>query len=234
MARIGKMISIVDLVKEVNTDWKDVLLECIEPHAVLIDDMRNKEPLDIFPPSENIFAAFKKFDKKDLNVVIVGQDCYHTPGMAHGLCFSVPKTCGKLPPSLRVIFKELEHEYGGPMREETDLSDWAIDGVLLLNCALTVRVGTAGSHLKYWKPVVDKIMEHIAQNNEGIVFMLWGNFAQTYEQMIDTDNNLVLKARHPSPLAASKGPFVGNMHFRLANEYLTKHGKHTVTWLKKD
>jgi uracil-DNA glycosylase len=224
--------SIVHLVKEVNTDWKDILLECIEPHVGVINNMLNKEPLDIFPPSDNVFAAFKKFDQKDLKVVIVGQDCYHTPGMAHGLCFSVPKTCGKLPPSLRVIFKELEHEYGGPMRTETDLSDWAEQGVLLLNCALTVRVGTAGSHLKYWKPIVDTIMEYISSKHQGIVFMLWGNFAQTYKDFIDTEKNLVLKARHPSPLAASKGPFVGNMHFTRANEYLNKHGKNAVTWLK--
>lgn len=228
------MNTILDLVEQVNTDWKDVLRACITPYASVIDNVLENEPIEVFPPRYDIFAAFKKFDQKDLKVIIVGQDCYHTPGMAHGLCFSVPETCGKMPPSLRVIFKELEHEYGGPMREETDLSDWAIDGVLLLNCALTVRAGTAGSHLKYWKPVVDKIMEHIAQNNNGIVFMLWGNFAQTYEQMIDTDSNLVLKARHPSPLAASKGPFVGIMHFKLANEYLTKHGKHAVAWLKKN
>lgn len=224
------MTSILDLVKEVTTDWKDVLSECIEPHASIIDNMLEKEPLEVFPSRENIFAAFNKFDQKDLKVVIVGQDCYHTPGMAHGLCFSVPGTCGKMPPSLRVIFKELEHEYGGPMRTETDLSDWANDGVLLLNCALTVRAHTAGSHLKYWKPVVDKLMTHIASKHSGIVFMLWGNFAQTYKDMIDTERNLVLEARHPSPLAASKGPFVGNMHFTLANEYLVKHGKRAVTW----
>lgn len=226
------MTSILDLVKEVTTDWKDVLFNCIEPHASVIDIMLNSEPIEVFPPNENIFAAFDKFDQKDLKVVIVGQDCYHTPGMAHGLCFSVPDECGKMPPSLRVIFKELQHEYGGPMRTETDLSDWTEQGVLLLNCALTVRAHTAGSHLKYWKPVVDKIMQCIASKHQGIVFMLWGNFAQTYKQIIDTDNNLVLEARHPSPLAASKGPFVGNMHFTLANEYLVANGRSAVTWHK--
>jgi uracil-DNA glycosylase len=228
------MTSILDLVKEVNTDWKQVLLESIHPHASIIDAMLEKEPLDIFPASDKIFAAFDKFDQQDLKVVIVGQDCYHTPGMAHGLCFSVPNECGKIPPSLRVIFKELQHEYGGPMRTETDLSDWANDGVLLLNCALTVRAHTAGSHLKYWKPVIDNIIEHIALKHQRIVFMLWGNFAQTYKDIIDTQKNLILTARHPSPLAASKGPFVGNMHFMLANEYLETHGKSAVSWVNNN
>jgi uracil-DNA glycosylase len=134
---------------------------------------------------------------------------------------------------LRNIFKELENEYG-VKRTETDLTDWAEQGVLLLNTALTVRESSAGSHLKFWKPFTWDVVKHIATKTKNTVYVLWGAHAQEYESLIDKENNLVLRGIHPSPLAARAGNFVGNGHFQKANEYLVKFDKAPITWVSQD
>lgn len=235
------MINITGAIKDTCfTSWCYLLLQCIKPFIETIRDKLNKEYQDnnnVFPSNKNIFRCFSTFDRNNLKVVILGQDAYHTKAkngipLADGLCFSVPEACNKCPPSLKTIFKELEFEYG-VKRTNTDLLDWSQQGVLLLNCALTVQEGKPGSHMKVWKPFTEAIIKRIASEQEGIVYMLWGEFAKSYVQSanIDTTKNLVLMSRHPSPLAMSKGPFVGNMHFKKANEYLEANGKTGVKWV---
>jgi uracil-DNA glycosylase len=150
--------------------------------------------------------------------------------LACGLSFSVNEECKTLPPSLRVIFDEINHEYG-VKRTNTDLSDWAKQGVLMLNCALTVRQGKPNSHAKLWKPFTDDMIKYIAEHCQHVVYILWGEFAKGYSQYIDDTQNCILTCRHPSPLAQRKGPFVGNNHFKLANEYLQKNNKQPIVWV---
>lgn len=228
-------MQIYNLIQKVQTTWKDVLLYAYERHGSNIDSFLSNESvkyrdvLEVLPSEGDIFNAFIQFNIDDLNVVILGQDCYPTKGDAMGLCFSVPQGL-KCAASLRNIFKELERAYG-VKRINTDLTDWAQQGVLLLNTALTVREGCAGSHLKVWKPFTWEVVKYIASHKQNIVYILWGNHAQEYEKLIDTDNNLVLKGIHPSPLAARSGSFVGCGHFELCNEYLRKFDKPAVDWV---
>jgi uracil-DNA glycosylase len=197
--------------------------------------MSSYEDTKVFPEQQYIFRAFNYFDIEHLKVVVLGQDCYHSLSknnipLACGLSFSVDEKCKTLPPSLRVIFDEIHHEYG-VKRTNTDLSDWAKQGVLMLNCALTVRQGKPNSHAKSWKPFTDDMIKHIAKHCQHVVYILWGEFAKGYSQYIDDTQNIILTCRHPSPLAQSKGPFVGNNHFKLANEYLQKNNKQTIAWV---
>ena len=182
--------------------------------------------LEVFPPENERFAAFTHFQRRDLRVVILGQDPYIHLGEAHGLAFSVPNGC-KMPPSLRNIFKELERAYG-VKRTATDLTDWARQGVLLLNTALTVREGCSGSHSKLWFPYMHHFMKRLGEESTGVVFMLWGNHAQSYRHLINEEANLVLTWTHPSPL--SRKSFVGCDHFETANRYLQGRGKERITW----
>lgn len=217
----------------VSTDWQSCLTLVAEKHQQQlkhIETLYENGELSILPPRELIFNAFNQFNQNELKVVILGQDCYPTKGDAMGLAFSVPSN-RKCAASLRNIFKELEHEYNIP-RKDTDLSDWAQQGVLLLNTALTVQEGTAGSHLKLWKPYTWDIIKHIGSQHSNIVYILWGRHAHQYEELIDTSNNLILKGIHPSPLAARSGSFVGNNHFKLANDYLSQHDKTPITWVR--
>jgi uracil-DNA glycosylase len=236
-------IDITQVIREMcHTDWQHMLVECIDPFKESINALLKKEHdagNEVFPAVNNIFKAFSMFDRRDLKVVILGQDAYHNKSktgipFANGMCFSVPQECGKCPPSLVTIFKEIEHEYG-IKRTNTDLEDWATQGVLLLNCALTVKSGQPNSHMKVWKPFTEALVKRIAAEQEGIVYILWGEFAKSYVQIANIDEsdkkNLVLTARHPSPLAMSKGSFVGNMHFKQANEYLERQGKIVIQWI---
>ena len=159
------------------------------------------------------------------------QDCYINHGEAHGLCFSVMSESAKCPPSLRNVFKELERDYG-IKRTTTDLTDWADQGVLLINKALTVRQGSSLSHMKIWKPFTDEILKHITSSYTNIVYILWGNTAKEILPNIDESNNLVLCSVHPSPLAQGRGnSFVGNGHFTACNAYLEKVGKGNIVWV---
>ncbi len=219
----------------VQTNWNDILTTLYEKHKLQIDKVLDNYD-GCLPEKHNIFRAFECFNVQDLKVVILGQDCYHSLSkkngkpLACGLSFSVFEECQTLPPSLRVIFDELHHEYG-VRRISTDLSDWSSQGVLLLNCALTVQQGKANSHAKVWKPFTDDLIMYIAKHCKNVVYILWGEFAKNYEQYIDTTTNYILTCRHPSPLAQSKGPFVGNNHFRLTNEYLEKNNKQPIVWV---
>ena len=181
-----------------------------------------------FPPGKDIFRAFDlaPFDK--VKVVILGQDPYHTPGAAMGLCFSIPD--GTRPqPSLRNIIKELASDVG-VQRTHTDLSDWAEQGVFLLNSVLTVRSGEAGSHAnKGWEKLTDSAIRHLAQEREGIVFILWGSYAIAKRALIDEGKHLVLTAPHPSPLSAHRG-FFGSKPFSQANAYLQENGQQPIIW----
>ena len=221
-----------------DNDWIDILLPLIEQYSDQIDNVI-KDDTDnqrcIFPQCNNIFNAFKYCPFNNIKVVIIGQDCYYSRAkngsiLANGLCFSVNQECNKCPPSLKTIFDELYYEYG-ERRTNTDLTDWALQGVLLLNCALTVREGQAGSHMKIWKGFTEDVIKYITRECDNIVYILWGEFAKSYAKYIDKNNNLVLECRHPSGLAASKGPFVGNNHFNITNQYLEGHGKEVIKWI---
>ena len=177
----------------------------------------------IYPPGSQIFRAFDLTPVEQVKVVILGQDPYHGPGQAHGLSFSVPANV-PAPPSLKNIFKEIETDLGVQMSGYPDLEKWARQGVLLLNAVLTVRGGQAASHSKIgWQEFTDAVIKYISDNCEGVVFMLWGNFARTKAELIDHSRHVVLEAAHPSPLA--RGAFFGCRHFSRANEALASFGR---------
>ncbi len=183
----------------------------------------------IHPKGRDIFRAFQltPFDK--VKVVILGQDPYHGPGQAHGLCFSVPHGVPP-PPSLQNIFAELHRDLGIPRPPHGDLSSWASQGVLLLNATLTVRAEQAGSHQgRGWEPFTDAAIQALSDERNGIVFLLWGRYAQQKAQVIDQDKHYLLTAPHPSPLSAHRG-FIGCGHFRTANELLIAQGLTPIDW----
>ncbi len=183
----------------------------------------------VYPRAKQIFAAFDltPFDK--VKVVILGQDPYHGPGQAHGLCFSVP--CGvKPPPSLVNIFKEIEDDLSIPVPSHGNLEKWAKQGVLLLNATLTVRQSQAGAHQgKGWERFTDAVIKKLSDNRTGLVFMLWGNYAIAKASLIDSQKHTVLKSVHPSPLSASRG-FFGCKHFSITNEILERQNQTPIDW----
>ena len=183
----------------------------------------------VFPPGSQIFKAFELTPLDDLKVVILGQDPYHGPGQAHGLSFSVPEGV-TAPPSLKNIFKEIESDLGVRMSGYPNLEKWALQGVLLLNAVLTVRAGVAASHSKIgWEQFTDAVIKYISDNCEGVVFLLWGNFARSKSVLIDRSKHHVLEAAHPSPLA--RGAFFGCRHFSQANALLSQQGKAPIDWM---
>jgi len=191
------------------------------------EKQRGKE---IFPPGSQIFAALDHTPFEAVKVVIIGQDPYHGPGQAHGFCFSVPEGVS-MPPSLLNICKELESDLNIPRRKSGNLTAWADQGVLLLNAILTVEKGMAGSHQnKGWETFTDAIIDHLNQDREGLIFMLWGNFARTKGSRINREKHLVLTSGHPSPLSAGKGHWFGNQHFSKAKEFLRSKGLEEVDW----
>jgi uracil-DNA glycosylase len=186
----------------------------------------------VYPPPRQIFEAFNRTPFNKVKVVIIGQDPYHNPGQAHGLCFSVPRGV-PLPPSLANIYKELECEYGTSFStRDGDLSHWADQGVLMLNATLTVAGGAncAGSHQgRGWETFTDSAIARLNETHRNIVYMLWGSYAQRKGRVIDRRQNLVLECAHPSPLSAYRG-FFGCGHFRKCNEYLTANGRTPIVW----
>ncbi len=183
----------------------------------------------IFPPGKQIFNALNTTPFDKVRVVILGQDPYHGPGQAHGLCFSVQPGV-PAPPSLLNIFKEIEKDLGLPTPSHGCLLSWAEQGVLLLNATLTVEQGRAGSHQgKGWEEFTDSIIAALNSKRENLVFLLWGSYAQKKGQIIDASKHLVLKSPHPSPLSAHRG-FLGNQHFSKANRYLTEKGFKAIDW----
>lgn len=186
---------------------------------------------EVYPSPKNIFRAFDlcSFDK--VKVVILGQDPYHGAGQANGLCFAVG-TDVAMPPSLKNVFKEIESDLGSPLvHAGGDLSRWAEQGVLLLNATLTVRASAPGSHQgKGWEQFTDAVVKSLSDEREGLVFMLWGNYAKAKGAHIDRTKHLVLEAAHPSPFSAYNG-FFGCKHYSKANEYLTEHKQTEIDWL---
>lgn len=183
----------------------------------------------IFPPPQYVFNAFTLCPFDQVKVVIIGQDPYHGAGQAHGLCFSVQDGV-RLPPSLKNIYKELVDDLGVPLRTSGNLTDWARQGVLLLNATLTVTESKPGSHQGLgWETFTDAVIKKISDEKEHVVFILWGKYAQDKGAMIDTTKHLVLKAAHPSPFSAYAG-FFGCKHFSKTNTYLREHGMTPIEW----
>jgi uracil-DNA glycosylase len=183
----------------------------------------------IYPPGPSIFNAFEKTPFKKVKVVLLGQDPYHNPGQAHGLSFSVPRNVA-MPPSLINIFKEIKDDLGIALPSHGNFEKWAEQGVLLLNATLTVRKNEPGSHSKIgWLIFTNAVIQKISDEMNGVVFILWGKFAQEKQALIDETKHAVLKAAHPSPFSADKG-FFGCRHFSKTNAYLTKQGKDPIDW----
>lgn len=183
----------------------------------------------VYPAGSQIFRAFDLSPFDSTKVVILGQDPYHEPHQAHGLCFSVDKGV-QFPPSLQNIYKEIHDDIGTVVSSQGDLSDWARQGVLLLNATLTVRAHQAGSHQnKGWEQFTDAVIHRLAEQREHIVFILWGAYAQRKGAFVNKSKHLVLQSPHPSPLSAHRG-FFGNRHFSTANRYLQEHGMSPIVW----
>jgi uracil-DNA glycosylase len=212
--------------------WKALLNEEFEkPYfRQLADFVRNEyKTQTVYPRGSDIFRAFDCCDFSDIRVVVIGQDPYHGPGQANGLCFSVHDGI-RFPPSLVNIFKEIRDDLGKPMPASGDLSRWARQGVLLLNATLTVRANTPGSHQnKGWETFTDAVIKKISDEKEGVVFLLWGAYAQKKGEVIDRNKHLVLMSAHPSPFSADRG-FFGCKHFSKANAYLKSKGKGEIDW----
>ncbi|HBN04724.1 MAG TPA: uracil-DNA glycosylase [Bacteroidales bacterium] len=217
---------------KIEETWKEVLKEEFEKDYFvnLTSFVRQKYKVKtIYPKASNIFNAFNlcPFDK--VKVVILGQDPYHEPNQAHGLCFSVLDPT-PAPPSLKNIFKEINLDLGIETLPQGDLSRWASQGVLLLNATLTVEAHKAGSHQgKGWEEFTDSVILNLANRKSGLVFLLWGSYAQKKGEFIDPTKHLLLKSVHPSPLSAHRG-FFGNHHFSQANNYLIAQGQLPIDW----
>jgi uracil-DNA glycosylase len=216
----------------IEDSWKSVLLTefntsyFMQLKAFLLEE---KQKYRIFPPGSLIFNAFNHTSFANLKVVILGQDPYHGYGQAHGLCFSVPAGVPK-PPSLVNIFKELKADLGILSPVHGNLEKWADQGVLLLNATLTVRENQAGSHQrKGWENFTDAAIRQISLKKEGVIFVLWGNFAIAKKELIDSSRHHILTAAHPSPLSASRG-FFGCQHFSKINTILREQGKQEIDW----
>ena len=216
----------------IEASWaKALAFEFSKPYFCLLKEflVEERSRFNIFPPGPQIFAAFNATPLNNVKVVIVGQDPYHGPGQANGLCFSVSDRV-RLPPSLVNIFKEIESDTGFSLSGSGDLTPWARQGVLLLNTTLTVRSGAAASHQgKGWEQFTDEVIRTVSTSNTGVVFLLWGKPAQSKEKLIDITKHFVLKAPHPSPLSAYTG-FWGCRHFTKANKILIDQGKQPIHW----
>lgn len=217
---------------KIEKSWKEVLKDEFEKdyfHKLTTFVREEYKSKTIYPKASKIFNAFNlcSFDK--VKVVIIGQDPYHEPNQAHGLCFSVNENIA-LPPSLKNIFKEIKQDLNTEPYPSGDLSRWANQGVFLLNATLTVEAHKAGSHQnKGWETFTDSVIYHLANDKQGLVFLLWGSYAQRKGEFIDKTKHLVLNSVHPSPLSAYRG-FFNNNHFSQANTYLKGQGKSPIDW----
>ncbi len=216
----------------IEKEWLEVLRSEFEkPYFTELKAFltEEKKQFRVYPPGNRIFAAFDYTPFSKVKVVILGQDPYHGDGQAHGLCFSVPDGIA-LPPSLVNIYKELSTDLGIPVPNSGNLENWAKQGVLLLNATLTVRANQAGSHQRHgWENFTDEVIRQLSARHSGLVFILWGSYAQAKESLIDTSKHFILKAVHPSPLSVYRG-FFGCRHFSKTNELLVQAGKEPVDW----
>lgn len=217
---------------KIDSSWKKRLLSEFEkPYFTqLIEFVKGEyKAATIYPPGNEIFHAFDACHFEDVKVVIIGQDPYHGPGQANGLCFSVHDGV-KMPPSLVNIFKELRNDLRKPIPESGNLERWAKQGVLLLNATLTVRASTPGSHQnKGWETFTDSVIRKLSDEKENIVFILWGAYAQKKGEIIDTKKHFVIKSAHPSPFSVERG-FYGSKPFSRTNEYLRSKGVVEIDW----
>lgn len=216
----------------IEESWRDTLqAEFSAPYFMELKNFlrQEKQLHTVYPPGSKIFAAFDHTPFHNVKVVILGQDPYHGVGQAHGLCFSVNHGVQK-PPSLVNIFKELKEDLGIPIASHGNLESWAKQGVLLLNATLTVRAHQAGSHQnKGWERFTDAAIKALSEQRKGIVFLLWGSYAQAKAEIIDSTKHHILKAPHPSPLSASRG-FFGCRHFSVTNRILMNNGEQAIDW----
>ena len=220
---------------KIEDGWNQQLKEEFEkPYfGKLIEFVKNEyKTKSIYPPGNLIFSAFDSCPFEKTKVVILGQDPYHGPGQAHGLCFSVPEGV-MVPPSLLNIYKELKNDSDPHQPSSGNLESWASQGVLLLNATLTVQAHQAGSHQgRGWEEFTDAAIRKLSEEKEGLVFILWGSYAQKKGAVIDRNKHLVLSSPHPSPLSAHRG-FFGCKHFSKANTYLSKKGETPIYWVEK-
>jgi len=217
---------------KIEESWKAVLAdEFSEPYFLKLREflVEERKHYVVYPPGGLIFNAFDKTPFNRVKVVVLGQDPYHGPGQAHGLCFSVPKGVPP-PPSLVNIFKEIQSDLNIPVPKQGSLEKWAEQGLLLLNATLTVRANQAGAHQKKgWEQFTDKAIQTLSEKRTGLVFILWGKYAQAKEALIDTSKHFVLKGPHPSPLSAYAG-FFGCKHFSKTNEILRNQLLTEIDW----
>ena len=218
---------------KIESTWLKALFEEFhQPYFLKLKEqlIEEKQKYVVFPPGNRIFSAFNKTPLDKVKVVIIGQDPYHGVGQANGLCFSVSKGIPH-PPSLSNIFKELESDLNLPYPKSGNLENWANQGVLLLNSALTVRKGEANSHADIgWNIFTDTVIRILSEKNENLIFLLWGGFAKRKGKIIDRSKHIVLESGHPSPLSANKGHWFGNKHFSKTNLYLVNAGKEPINW----
>ena len=217
---------------KIDNSWrKHIGAEFEKPYFAQLTDFVRQEysTTACYPPGSLVFNAFNLCPFDAVKVVIIGQDPYHEPGQAQGLSFSVPEGV-PFPPSLQNIFKEIQLDLGKPIPQTGDLTRWAEQGVLLLNATLTVRAHQAASHQHHgWEQFTDAVVRLIAERKQGIVYMLWGNYAQRKGEIADPSRNLILRSVHPSPLSVYRG-FFGCRHFSKANAYLESIGKTPIVW----
>jgi len=217
---------------QIEVSWANILQEEFE--APYFQELKQflkeeKNKYTIYPPGNLIFNAFNNTPFNRVKVVILGQDPYHGPGQAHGLCFSVPDGIAH-PPSLQNIFKEIQSDIGIPVSSKSDLIAWARQGVLLINAILTVRANEPASHQnKGWEKFTDAVIRNLSDKRKNLIFLLWGNYAQAKEALIDSNRHYILKAAHPSPLSANRG-FFGCRHFSKTNEILAELGLNGIDW----
>ncbi len=221
---------------QIEESWLETLRDEFE--SSYFSDLKNflkeeKKNYRIFPPGPQIFSAFNLTPLTAVKVVIIGQDPYHGNGQAHGLCFSVKEGIA-VPPSLKNIYKELHSDLNIPISNSGNLEKWATQGVLLLNATLTVREGEAGSHQgKGWEVFTDQVIRTVSDLRAGVVFLLWGKYAQDKQELIDEQKHFILKAPHPSPFSANRG-FFGCHHFSDVNNILLENGLGSIDWNPSD
>lgn len=218
---------------QIDASWKKLLQgEFDKPYFEELADFVKGEYARgaCYPRGSEIFAAFSHCPPQGLKAVLIGQDPYHGPGQAHGLCFSVRDGLVH-PPSLKNIFKEIESDTGAPYPESGNLERWAGQGVLLLNATLTVRANQAGSHQnKGWETFTDAVISRLNESTTGLVFLLWGGYAKRKAGLIDRGRHHILQSGHPSPLSANRGMWFGNRHFSQTNRILQGQGKQPIRW----
>jgi uracil-DNA glycosylase len=217
---------------DIHSSWYEVLKDEFEKdyfksiREYLVEEYKNGHT--VYPPGKLIFNAFNNTPFDQVKVVIIGQDPYHGPGQAMGLCFSVPREV-KIPASLRNIYKELQQDVGAPIPDHGDLTAWTKQGVFLLNAMLTVRHKSPGSHAKIgWQTFTDNVIRIISERKEKVIFLLWGNFARSKKVLIDEMKHHVLESAHPSPLAGNR--FFNNHHFSTTNRLLTENDRSPIDW----